>query len=327
MLISRTPYRFSLYGGGLDYPGWYKRHGARVLCAGLDYYCYQSVRELPPFFNHKYRICYSKIELTKIIDDIKHPSAREVIRKYGENKSLEVNYIGDLPARSGIGSSSAFTVGLISSLCALNGKFLGRSLLANSAIDLEQGPMNENVGFQDQCASAFGGLIIIEANESKISPRKFITTKKYEQYISSSLLMGFDGLERNSQIYSSKISKSVSSDSNDRLMRELNDLSNQGIDAFSEEADITTHAQITKKCRNLKLKLNGEENNIRQNEIIKKTEMAGSLCTRTMGAGGGGFFVCWAPKEKHEMIKNSIDISTWVDVRFSNTGSQIIFSA
>ena len=327
MLISRTPYRFSLYGGGLDYPGWYKKNNTRVLCAGLDYYCYQSVRELPPFFDHNYRICYSRIELAKNLDDINHPSAREVIRKFGENKSLEVNYVGDLPARSGIGSSSAFTVGLISSLCALNGKFLGRSLLANSAIDLEQGPMQENVGFQDQCASAFGGIIIIEANGSKVSPRRFITTKHYEEYITSSLLMGFDGLERNSQICSSKISKSVSSVSNDQLMKELTYFSNKGIDAFSEEADITTHAQITKKCRDLKLKLNGEENNIRQNEIIKKTEMAGSLCTRIMGAGGGGFFVCWAPKEIHNEIKNSVDISTWVDVSFSDTGSQIIFNA
>ena len=326
MLISRTPYRFSLYGGGLDYPGWYKNHNVRVLSAGLDYYCYQSVRELPPFFEHKYRICYSRIELAKQLNDIKHPSAREVIRKYGKNKSLEVNYVGDLPARSGIGSSSAFTVGLISSLCALNGKFLGRTQLANTAIDLEQGPMQESVGFQDQCASAFGGLILIDAYGKKISPRRFITTKEYENYISSSLLMGFDGIERNSQICSSKISNNVSRQSNDDLMQNISELSNAGIDAFSKEADISTHATITKKCRDLKVKLNGEENNIRQNEIIRKTEMAGSLCTRLMGAGGGGFFVCWAPKKYHDSIKNSVNISTWVDVRFSNTGSHIIFN-
>ena len=281
-------------------------------------------RELPPFFDHNYRICYSRIEL-KNLDDINHPSAREVIRKFGENKSLEVNYVGDLPARSGIGSSSAFTVGLISSLCALNGKFLGRSLLANSAIDLEQGPMQENVGFQDQCASAFGGIIIIEANGSKVSPRRFITTKHYEEYITSSLLMGFDGLERNSQICSSKISKSVSSVSNDQLMKELTYFSNEGIDAFSEEADITTHAQITKKCRDLKLKLNGEENNIRQNEIIKKTKWQ-VLYAQESWVLVGRLFCLLAPKEIHNEIK-IVDISTWVDVSFSDTGSQIIFNA
>ena len=327
MLISRTPFRFSFYGGGLDYPGWYKHNNVRVLCAGLDYYCYQSVRELPPFFDHKYRVCYSNIELATEINNIRHPSAREVIRRYGENKSLEVNYVGDLPARSGIGSSSSFTVGLITSLSALNGKFMGRSALANAAVDLEQGPMNENVGFQDQCASAFGGLVLIDAQGSMIAPRKFITTKRYQDYISSSLLMGFDGQQRNSQICSSRISQSVISKSYAEIMSNLNELSNEGIKAFSDEADIYKHSTITKKCRDLKLKLNGEEGNVRQNEIIHRTEDAGSLCTRIMGAGGGGFFACWAPKKLHEDIKNSVDISTWVDVRFSNTGSQIIFNA
>ena len=113
MLISRTPYRLSFYGGGLDYPGWYKNHDAKVLCAGLDKYCYLTVRELPPFFAHKFRACYSRIEVTNTVEEIKHPAIREVLKKYGEGKSLEVSHVGDLPAKSGIGSSSAFTIGLI----------------------------------------------------------------------------------------------------------------------------------------------------------------------------------------------------------------------
>ena len=136
MLISRTPYRLSLFGGGIDYPSWYQKRNTQILCAGLDYYCYQTVRELPPFFKHTYRVAYSNIEEVNEIDDIQHPTAREVIRKFGCGKSLEITHVGDLPARSGIGSSSAFTVGLISSLCALTkGKFLGRTELANLAID------------------------------------------------------------------------------------------------------------------------------------------------------------------------------------------------
>ena len=124
--------------GGLDYPDWYNKNNVRVLCAGLDYYCFHTVRILPPFFNHKYRVAYSDIESTLTIDDIRHPSVREVFRKYGFNESLEVTHIGDLPSRSGIGSSSAFTVGLINSLTALSGKFLGRTQLALDAINLEQ---------------------------------------------------------------------------------------------------------------------------------------------------------------------------------------------
>ena len=184
MLICRTPYRLSLYGGGIDYPSWYEKRDIQVLCAGLDYYCYQTVRELPPFFNHKYRVAYSKIEAVDEINDIQHPTAREVIREFGCGKSLEVTQVGELPARSGIGSSSAFTVGLINSINALTKeRFLGRNELAKLAIDIEQNKTGETIGIQDQCASAFGGFVLINANKEGITPRRFLVRKEYQKYI------------------------------------------------------------------------------------------------------------------------------------------------
>ncbi len=326
MLISRTPYRLSFYGGGLDYPNWYKNHGAKVLCAGLDKYCYLTVRELPPFFAHKFRACYSQIELTNTIDEIKHPSIREVLKKYGEGKNLEVTYVGDLPAKSGIGSSSAFTIGLISSLSAMNGQFLGRTRLAMEAVELEQNVMNEKVGFQDQCASSFGGLVLIEADKQGIKPRKFISRSEYINYITSSLLLGFDGIDRFSSVASAEVTKFIEEKNNFDLMCELSQMSERGIQLFGEEADIIEHANLTKSIRDIKLIMNGDINNQRTNEIIEATESAGSLCTRIMGAGGGGFFVCWAPPEQHEKIKQSVNVKTWVHVDISNVGSQIIFS-
>jgi len=326
MIITRTPYRFSFYGGGLDYPEWYNRKMARILCAGLDYYCYQTVRILPPFFSHRYRVAYSKIETTKCVDDIEHPAAREIIRAYGNNKSLELSYVGDLPSRSGIGSSSAFSVGLINSLSSLNGKFLGRSTLANASVKIEQDVMGERVGFQDQCAAAFGGLVYIEASASSIMPRKFVSRPEYINYIESNLLMGFDGIERFSSIASSRTSQSIETGKNDHLLEELMSITDAGIKAFGEEADIDVHASLTAQSRDIKLELNGDKCNRRTNELIQATERAGSACTRVMGAGGGGFFVCWAPKHKHESIKQSVKVKTWVDVRFSKTGSQVIFS-
>ena len=155
MLITKTPYRLSLYGGGLDYPEWYEKRSAKVLCAGLDYHCYLTVRRLKGFFDHNYRASYSKIESSKTIDEIAHPSIREVFRKFAKDMTLEITHIGDLPARSGIGSSSSFTVGLINSVMALRGEYLGRERLAKAAISIEQNEMSENVGFQDQCAAAF----------------------------------------------------------------------------------------------------------------------------------------------------------------------------
>jgi len=326
MLITRTPYRFSFYGGGLDYPEWYCRNPARVLCAGLDYYCYQTVRVIPPFFTHKYRVAYSKVEVANNLNEIEHPAVREVIRAYGQGKALEVSHVGDLPARSGIGSSSAFSVGLINSLVALNGKFMGRSALANASIKLEQGAMAERVGFQDQCAAAFGGFVLIEADKQAIQPRKFVTNPEYIKYITDNLLMGFDGKERFSSLASTKVVKSISSCMNDNLLNELTDVSNAGINAFGKEADINQHAELTRSSRDIKLHLNSDKFHKKTMELIETTERAGSLCTRVMGAGGGGFFVCWAPQHKHESIKKSVRVNTWVDVKFSRTGSQVIFS-
>jgi len=326
MLISRTPFRLSFYGGGLDYPSWYKKNKARVLCAGLDYHCYLTVRELPPFFNHKFRVSYSRVETTNKFEDINHPSVREVLRKFGEGKSIEISHIGDLPARSGIGSSSSFTVGLISSLNGLDGKYIGREALANAAIDLEQNQMGEMVGFQDQCAAAFGGLVIIEGDADGIKPRKFVSRKEYTDYICSSLIMGFDGIERFSGIASKEIDRFISKKVSEPLMNELSEISNEGIDLFGKEGDIDNHAQITKRIRDIKLEINGDKFNPRTTDIINATEAAGSLCTRFMGAGGGGFFICWAPSHLHENIKNSVNIKTWVKVKIGKVGSQIIFN-
>ena len=325
MFISRTPYRLSFYGGSLDYKGWYQNNPTKIICAGLDYYCYQSVRRIPTFFEHKYRICYSKIESTTNIDDIQHPSAREIIRKYSNNSPIEISYTGDLPARSGVGSSSAFTVGLINSMRAINNKYIGRTELALEAIDFEQNVLNEVVGIQDQCASAFGGLILIEADKQSIRPRRFIINPDYLSYLQNNLVMGFDGISRNSQVAAKNVVTSISEKEKHEMLLELADLNSQGVDLFSSQENINKHASITKKIRDIKLQLNGDRNIDKINKIIFDTEDSGSLCTRFMGAGGGGFFICWAPKPRHEEIKNSVKIKTWVDVKFSSSGSQIIF--
>ena len=327
MFISRTPYRLSLYGGGLDYPSWYEKHETQILCAGLDYYCYQTVRELPPFFDHKYRIAYSKIENVNNIKEIVHPTAREVIRKYGMNKNLEITHVGDLPSRSGIGSSSAFTVGLISSLSALvKSEFLGRTKLARLAIDIEQNNIGEIIGIQDQCASAFGGLVHINADKEGIKPKRFLVRKEYQKYIESSLLMGFTGRQRFSSVASKKVNQAIKSERNLDKLKELHQSSQEGINAFGNEADLQENARITKECRDIKLSMNEDKNDPLLMELIEESERAGSLCTRIMGAGGGGFFICWAPEYKHEEIKKKINVKTWVRVKISSTGSQIIFS-
>src|SRR4029453_5027791 len=156
MIISRTPFRVSFFGGGTDYPDWFHEHGGAVLATTIDKYCYISVRELPPFFDHRFRVVYSHVENVKHVSEINHPAVRAVLEWVKADKGLEIHHDGDLPARSGLGSSSAFTVGLLNALSALKGQYVSKDQLARDAIHIEQNVIGESVGSQDQVAAAYG---------------------------------------------------------------------------------------------------------------------------------------------------------------------------
>ena len=162
MIITKTPYRISFFGGGTDHPLWFKEHGGKVLATTFDKYCYISLRNLPPFFDHKYRIVYSQIEDINSINEIKHPAVKEVLKYFHSNKGVEIHHDGDLPARSGLGSSSSFTVGLINAMNAQKGKYCSPYELASTAIHIEQDLIKECVGSQDQISAAYGGFNEIE---------------------------------------------------------------------------------------------------------------------------------------------------------------------
>ena len=158
MIVSRTPFRISFFGGGTDYPAWYREHGGAVLATTINKYCYLTCRYLPPFFEHRYRIVYSRIDTCQRVDEITHPSARSVLQFMNLPRGVEVHHDGDLPARSGMGSSSAFTVGLLHALHALNGQIVSKQQLAAESIHIEQNILQEIVGSQDQVSAAHGGL-------------------------------------------------------------------------------------------------------------------------------------------------------------------------
>src|SRR5438309_4036074 len=164
MIISRTPFRVSFFGGGSDYPQWYRQHGGAVLATTIDKYCYISCRRLPPFFDYKHRLVYSRSETTNEISDIQHPAVRGVLTHFGWTEGIEIHHDGDLPARSGLGSSSAFTVGLINALHALSGRYVSKDVLASEAIHVEHCVLREPVGLQDQISAAFGGFNHITFN-------------------------------------------------------------------------------------------------------------------------------------------------------------------
>ena len=173
MIISRTPFRISFFGGGTDYPPWFRQNGGAVLSTSFDKYTYITCRELPPFFDHKYRIAYSRVENVKSIVDIEHPAVRAVLGEMGFDHGLEIHCDADLPARSGLGSSSSFVVGMLNSLSALQGKRVTKDWLAQEAIRIEQEVLRENVGSQDQAAAAYGGFNVIHFRQDgslKVEP-------------------------------------------------------------------------------------------------------------------------------------------------------------
>ena len=204
MIISKTPFRISLFGGGTDYPSWYRQNGGRVLAAAIDKYCYISCRHLPPFFDHKHRIVYSKVESVKTIEEIQHPSVRAVLSTLGMSAGLEIHHDGDLPARSGIGSSSSFTVGLINVVNALKGQQTSKEDLAKQAIYIEQEVLKESVGSQDQILAAFGGFNRIDFNpDDSFNIAPVIINKDLMSQLQDHMLIFFTGLSR----FSSDIAK------------------------------------------------------------------------------------------------------------------------
>src|SRR5260221_11354440 len=173
MIISRTPFRVSFFGGGSDYPQWYRQNGGAVLATAIDKYCYISCRRLPPFFDYKHRLVYRKQETVNRISEIEHPAVRGVFSHFKWEEGVEIHHDGDLPARSGLGSSSAFTVGLINAVHALEGQYVSKEALASQAIHVEQCVMRERVGLQDQISTAFGGFnhITVDRNGAySVSP-------------------------------------------------------------------------------------------------------------------------------------------------------------
>jgi len=197
MIITRTPFRVSFFGGGTDYPTWYQRHGGVVLATSIDKYCYITCRYLPPFFEHKYRIVYSRIENVQKISEIQHPAVKAVLDTYGCTDGLEVHHDGDLPARAGLGSSSSFTVGLINAVMALQGKYISKEELASQAIHVEQKVIQENVGSQDQISAAFGGLNRIEfRQDGSFDVAPIILPKERLAVLQSHLMLCYTGLSR-----------------------------------------------------------------------------------------------------------------------------------
>ena len=197
MIISRTPFRISFFGGGTDYPAWYRQHGGAVLAATINKYCYLTCRYLPPFFEHRIRVVYSKIENCQRPGEIAHPSARETLLFLKMDRGIEIHHDGDLPGRSGMGSSSSFTVGLLNALHALEGRAVGKKQLATESIHIEQDVLKETVGSQDQVCAAYGGVNRISfLQNGGFTVQPMTLTQERLAELNSHLMLFYTGIKR-----------------------------------------------------------------------------------------------------------------------------------
>lgn len=325
MIISRTPFRISFFGGGTDYPIHYKKHGGAVLATSINKYCYITCRYLPPFFKHKHHIVYSKIELTKKISEIKHPSVRETLRYMDIKKGVEIHHDGDLPARTGLGTSSSFTVGLVNALYALKGKVVTKRQLALDAIHIEQERIKENVGSQDQITAAFGGFNKIVFNyDDKFQVQPIPLTSKKIQLLQDSMLLFFTGFSRTaSNIAKEQIKKTP--DRKKELTR-MTEMVDEAIEILNDnDSDLTDFGRLLHKSWMIKRKLTNRITTENIDAIYKVAMNAGALGGKLLGAGGGGFMLFFVEPEKQLKVMEKLKSLLYVPFRFENLGSQIIY--
>ncbi len=327
MIISRTPFRISFFGGGTDYPVWYKEHGGAVLATSINKYSYITCRYLPPFFEHKYRIVYSKTETTQTISEIQHPAVRATLEYMGINRGVEIHHDGDLPARAGLGSSSSFTVGLTHALYALKGNMVTKRQLALDAIHIEQNLLKENVGAQDQTSAAFGGFNKIEfGGEQQIQVQPLTLNQKKCHQLEDHLMLFFTGFSRfASEIAGEQIKKTPDKQSELHKMQEMVE---EAIGILNGgDSDISDFGKLLHESWTIKRSLTDKISTPQIDKIYNEARDAGALGGKLLGAGGGGFMLFFVEPDKQAAVKERLKNFLYVPFKFDTTGSQIIYYA
>jgi len=324
MIISRTPFRISFFGGGTDYPAWYRQHGGAVLAATINKYCYLTCRYLPPFFEHRIRVVYSKIEDCQRLDEIKHPSAREALRFLKMARGVEIHHDGDLPGRSGMGSSSAFTVGLLHALHSLQGQAVGKKQLADESIHLEQDVLKETVGSQDQVCAAYGGVNRINfLQNGDFSVHPMTLPRERLEALNSYLMLFYTGIKRTA----SDVAGSYVAAMGDRadLLNQMRDYVEQSCAILNSNQDLTAFGELLHQAWLTKRGLSEKVSNAEVDGLYAEARAAGALGGKLLGAGGGGFILLFVPPARQAKIKRLFNRLINVPIKFEFTGSQIVF--
>lgn len=325
MIITRTPFRISFFGGGTDLPGYYKKYGGEVLSTSIDKYLYITCRKMPQFWDYKNRFVYgSNTEFVNEIDEIDHPAIREVMRFLGIDYGIDMHYNTDIPARSGMGSSSSFTVGLLNALNGMNGKISSKYQLAKDAIYVEQDMIKEAVGSQDQTAAAYGGFnhIMFKQNgEIEVYPITIPAGRVKE--LNDNLLLVFTGFQRYAKnIEKGKIEKIDNCVDNYHRIKEY---TKQAIEILNSEVSMDEFGALLNDTWREKQKLTNNVSDDSINKMYERGIKAGAVGGKLLGAGGGGFILFYVNNENRNKLIQEFSDKTCVPFRFEDSGSQVIY--
>lgn len=323
MIITKTPFRMSFFGGGTDMPEFFNEHGGAVISTTFDKYCYVNVRHMPPFHSYISELVHNRFERVNDIGEIEHPLIRECMRLHDIHE-IRLTYEGDLPARTGLGTSSTFAVGMLNAFCALKGKMMSKRQLAQEAIKVERDILKEHGGWQDQVAAAYGGLNRIDFKDGDFSVHPIIVSPERRKELDSNLLLFYTGIQRfSSEIQADTFAKPVDKTQQlldmlalvDEAERILTD-KNTSLDEFGRLLDTTWKL---KRGTGSKISNGGID------KLYETAIKAGALGGKLLGAGGGGFLLFYCEKDKQETLKTALEDLMIVPFSFENEGAQILY--
>ncbi len=322
MIITKTPFRMSFFGGGTDMPSFFNEYGGAVISTTFDKYAYVNVRHLPPFMPYYSELCYSRFERVKNLNEIEHPAIREAMRMLDIHE-IRLTYEGDLPARTGLGTSSTFAVGMLNAFYALKGKYVGKRKLAEDAIYLERELCKESGGWQDQVAAAFGGLNRIDFanNQFKVTPIIIHPDKK--KVLNDSLMLFFTGVSR----FSSEVQKDTMSNQKEKLtqLKEMLSLVNDAQNILeSKHSDLNDFGRLLHHTWELKRKTGGKITNGSIDALYERGLKAGAVGGKLLGAGGGGFLLFYVEPDKRENLLKELDELMHVPFQFEDEGTSVV---
>ncbi|MDD7985741.1 hypothetical protein PQO01_12340 [Lentisphaera marina] len=327
MIISQTPLRISFLGGGTDYPPYFKRHGGATLSTTIDKYVYVTVNTLTRFFEHKLGVHYGNVEKVIDIDDLEHPAVRECLKYLGMDQGLEIHIMSDLPARTGLGSSSSFTVGLLNALYTMKQDPRDAVTLAMKSIHVEQELIGERVGNQDQCAAAFGGFNKTVFNKDGTCEVQVVQmTEQRKAKLNSRLLMFYTGIQRYADDVLDEQIKRTQEKEMDDVLQEMMTLVDKGLGILEDEnRNLDEFGSLLHQGWVLKKQCSSKITNLLIDEYYDKACQAGALGGKLLGAGGGGFLLMYVPEGKEESVKQACQDLQMVSFNFESRGSNIIY--